>query len=72
MLSRDYNRLAMGIDKLSREHAKRVIGSVLDKYKQLIGANIAAVWVRISGNYNVDLLQVYLLLKDEQHFWRFR
>ena len=66
MLSRDYNRLAMGIDKLSRDHAKRVIGSVLDKYKQLIGANIAAVWVRIAGKDNVDFLQVYVDRGDGQ------
>jgi hypothetical protein len=66
MLSRDYYRFAMGVDKLSRHHSKRVIGSVLDKYKQLIGANIAAVWVRIAGQDNVDFLQVYVDRGDGQ------
>jgi hypothetical protein len=66
MLSSDYNRLAMGIDKLSREQAQRVIGSVLDQYKQLIGANVAAVWMRIPGKDRVDVLQPYVDRGDGQ------
>src|SRR5262245_34156744 len=56
MLRLDYARLATSIEKVSHEQARRIIGSLLDRFKQFIGANIAAVWVikEASGKLILD------------------
>jgi|RhiMetdeSRZDD1v2_1073273.scaffolds.fasta_scaffold133476_1 hypothetical protein len=60
MLHEEYSRLAKSVDYVSEDQAKQIIGIVLDKLKEYIGAVIVDVWLRTPGRGGVDILMNYL------------
>jgi hypothetical protein len=60
ILHEEYSRLAKSVDYVSDDQAKQIIGIVLDKLKDHLGAVIVDVWLRTPGGGGVDILMNYL------------
>ena len=60
MLQNDYARLAKGVDYISDEQAKRIIGIVLNRIKDDANAAIVDVWTHKMGRDNIAILEPYV------------
>jgi hypothetical protein len=64
MLHDDITRLAETLDYLSEEQAKQLLGTVLDRLKEDIGAFIIDIWLYVPGKAGIGILTPYLSRSD--------